>query len=186
MPSILITPLGEFVMDFPKIVYEIVNEEAEKNKNDIQKAVESTMKRVRKLPEFPTLADLLFMRAMRELLENVLNKINHDIKKKSGCYGGPAKVVVGNSKIIRQLANEYYDFRMGGRTLGDLYGYELDEIGNKEFSVVRGNLFRAKLCRYLRKKNLVPEDKRVREVMGVKKLGEIFKAVEEEVEKEAA
>ena len=168
-------------MDFPKVVLEIVHEEAVKYGDDITQAVTVVMRRVRKLPEFPEIMELNFQRAMKELVHTDRHQSNVYAKREAGCYGKPSKVNVGTSAAVNRVADSIYSYCIAGTTLGLLMGKQLAEIADSENAIADGHLFNVRLCRKLLR--VVPEDKSVQEVVGANKLRAIFRAVQRQADK---
>lgn len=165
-------------MDFPEAVLALVREAEAKNPNDIDEAVETAAKKIRKLPEFDSLVDAFVTRAVRELIHDARHNETRLIKKEAGSYDAIPKVSsVGDA--VNRAAMSVYLYRIAGRTLGDLLGSELEAIAKNENEIAEGHLFNARLMDRLRK--MVPEDKRVREAVKESRLNALFKECEKKL-----
>lgn len=173
-------------MQFPDSVLRIAEEAAAKYQDDIDRAAEKAEKDIRSLPDFDGLVEMLLSYAVRNLVHEARHKSNTQIRRITGRYGGPAKVVVGRSASVARACESYYSYCVAGKALGSLLGADLEAAAQAENAIAEGHLFRVRLCRRLRE--MVPDEKRVRDVVSEKKLRAIFREEEERVnrEKEAA
>ena len=160
------------MMEFPKSVEAIVDRAAKKFPSDISKAIDQADKEIRKLPEFDELVSMLIRKAVAQLIYDARHSVTNQIKRDSGMYGGPAKVIAGLSKSVNRVAESIYAIRIAGTMLGELFGRDLPGIADSEMAIGHGHLFNARLCQRLAA--LVPEDKRVQEAVKEKKLQAIF------------
>jgi hypothetical protein len=148
---------------------------AERHPDDIEKAVDDAVERIRKLKEFPKLVDELVRSAVRHVVSDCRHTANVAMKLAAGEYGGPAKVTAG--KATDRVAQNYYAYFIGGRTLGSITGDELEDIAASEANRAKGHEFNSRLC--LRLKPFVAKGKTVRECVKPAKLASLFKDIQE-------
>jgi len=159
-------------MDFPKNVVSIIEQANANNPNDIVTAVNDAVARVKRLPEYPDLVDKLVHNSIQELLYDARHRINVQIKRDSGYYGGPAKVSHYSESINRVCAS-VYAYQIARRQLGKIQGNELNGIAANEDRMADGHKFNADLCRWLAE--LVPADKLVEQAVSERKLKAKFR-----------
>lgn len=166
---------------FPKKVLEIAEQAATKYGDDIPKAVAYLDREVRKLPEFPTLLDDLWLRTAQELIYDVRNTHNRAIKRASGAYGGPSKVVRGLSETINEAAQSVYDMAVAGKRLGSVKGCELSDIARTERALSNGHVANAILAERLQP--LVRADLSVEEEVGEKQMWRLLRFAQRKAKK---
>ena len=162
------------MVDYPSNVLRICEAAVNRHASDIEKAVVEAEKKVRDLPEFPELVDKLIHTAIQEIIYDIRHHANVRMKQNMGSYGGRAKVTSGSCPTVNRIAEDLYRYSIAGTILGLVTGKQLPEIADSEAAVGNGHLFNARLCRSLAK--IVPEDKRVQDVVNQKKLKEIWLA----------
>jgi len=109
---------------------------------------------------------------------------NRQLKRDTGFYGQPAKVVESDSLNIRATSEAIYDLYIAGRTLGTLLGKELPGVALLERETGNGHLANAALCERLAK--IVPQEKTVREAVSSKKCMVIWMRCRESLDDEAS
>jgi hypothetical protein len=112
---------GKTLMDINSLVRDICNRIAEQHfseKGDIDQAVETAERQVRQLPNYDELVGLLVHKAVRGLVYDAWHRLNVKIKREAGFYGGPAKVVVGDSESVKR-AYESVHRKLIGETNAD-------------------------------------------------------------------
>jgi hypothetical protein len=163
-------------VDYPESVLEAVHDAAAEHKDDIDKAAECAVAKVRKLKEFPTLVDQFVKTAVQELLYRDRHQTNVAIRRQGGAYGAAAKVSPAGSAAVRRVFQSYFDYCVGGKQLGAVLGEELEGLAAGERERAAGHAFNARLLERLQA--VVPEGKRVRDVLTDKRLGRLFREVE--------
>jgi len=162
-------------MDYPKNVLEIVETATRKYPTDIEGAVQQAEKAVRKLPEFDELVEKLVHDSIQGLVYDVRHRLNIQMRQEAGGYGGPAKVVSGDSTAANRMEMDLYRYNIAGTSLGNMKGEELVPTADAERAKGEGCLFNSRLCRRLAA--IVPEGKAVRDVVSATKLRSIFMEV---------
>lgn len=162
-------------MEYETEVLEIIRRAAARHANDIEKAAEVAERDIRRLPNFNELVEQLVKTAILRLVHLARASANVTIRRASG---GNPRVIVGDSEELRQIADEciYLNYCIGSQTLGMLTGAELVEVADSEEAVAEGHLFNVKLARYL--KRLVPDDKRVKDVISETRMATIFRKLQ--------
>lgn len=151
-------------------IVRIVSECATRYPQSIDTAVEHAADRVAKLPEYPTLIVDLVTTALRGLIQDYRHGENVRTRAAAGEYGGPAKVTAGDA--AGRVAMGVYSYYISGRTLGQILGKELADIGTSEAARAEGHEFNARLCAKLQE--LVPEEKTVKQAVPEQRLRKIF------------
>ena len=157
---------------WPQSILSIAKQMAEKYGDDINKATEEAEKQIRKLPEFTELVNRFITHSVRDLIYVERHKENTRIKNGQGAFHSKPQVNGVCDSVHRALASVYYNYRIGGITLGSTLGGDLLGIAEKEASIAQGHTNNATLCTLLAK--IVPEDKTVREAVPEKKLKQLF------------
>jgi hypothetical protein len=163
-------------MDYPESVLEAVHEAASEHGDDLEQAVECAVGKVRALPDFNGLVDQFVKTAVQELLYRDRHQTNVAIRRQGGQYGVAAKVSPAGSAAVRRVFQSYFDYCVGGKQLGQVLGEELAGLAAGERERAAGHQFNARLLERLQA--VVPEGKRVRDVVSNRKLGSLFKEVE--------
>jgi len=169
---------------YPKWMLSIAESAADKHPSDIQKAAEVAERAIRKHPEFEAVVATLVSDAVREMVYEVRHTTNVRLRKEAGEYGGPAKVVTGDSKAYQEVMESMYSYRIDGRTLGTILGKELGPIAVEKRAVGDGCYLVARLCERLEK--IVPADKMVMEAVAEKRLRAMYRKLQETVGKKVA
>ena len=162
----------------PDEVQKIAAEEAQRHPNDIEVAVSASVTRVRRLPMFEELVDHMIRLAVRGIVTDCRHHANVTLRRKAGEYGGPAKVKAG--RAVDAVAADYYAYFIAGRTLGNILGKELAEIGEAEAKRAEGYQFNALLCERLA--SLVPEGKTVKQAVKPGRLRAMFATLQKKKE----
>ena len=171
-------------MEMPKEVLDLAAEIAVKYGADIEKATDALDRAIRKLPEFEDLTENLLRMAEQELIYDARHQANIRTRLENGGYGGPAKVVSGDSEAVKRVAQSVYAYAIAGTMLGMVLGDQLPDIAASEAARAEGHAFNARLCERLA--GMVPKGKRVREVVSEKRLQSIFREVETKTRRDAA
>lgn len=170
--------------EFPETMVEIIERAARQHSEDITKGVECAKRDIQSLPEYHQLIDTLVTEAIRELIYDVRHRDNVKMRNESGAYSIEPKVQPGKSKDVQETFENLHRYFLAGQTLGEIMGEQLEGIAESEESKANGHLFNARLCRELSR--LVPEGKRVKDVVSLKKLGMIFKKLKGDRKGDAA
>jgi hypothetical protein len=152
-------------MEYPETVYSAVDRAVRKWGDDIDKAVNYLRSSLRKRKDFDDLLDGLLQDACRDLIHDRRHTINVKIRNQNGHYDKRPKVQTGG-EAGEKAAESYYDYYIGGSTLGLLQGDELEEIAE-------GHTFNARLCRKLRR--IVSDGKLVKDAVSESRLRKIFR-----------
>lgn len=100
--------------------------------NDIDAAVDEAEPLIRALPEYPSYERELVRQAIRVEIGSIRHVNNTEILNNAGKYGGPAKVKMGASMIVNQIAMSAFNYAIGGTTLGKLRGSQLAGLASIE------------------------------------------------------
>jgi len=165
-------------MTYPETFMAAAREAAAKHGGDIDQATAVAEAAIRSLPDFADWVNAFVTSAIRELVYDARHQMNVAMKRDTGYYGGPAKVKVGDSADIQKVYQSFYEYHIAGMQLGMLKGADLEGIAESEAARAEGHAFNARLCKKLRE--VVPDDKTVREAVPERKLREIFKKVQRE------
>lgn len=163
-------------MKIPKSIESLVALAIEQFPDDTKSAVEKALDDVKKLPEFDTYVEALIRYSLTQLAYAARHQINVKIKKEQGHYATVRKVAA-TSVVVNRVYRSLYDYRIGGKTLGQVTGRDIDTIINRESASAEGHLFNVRLCYKLQ--GLVGVNETVREVLSEKKLQDIFQEVQE-------
>jgi len=120
---------------------------------------------------------------LRDLVHDARHQSNRQLKRDTGFYGQPAKVVESDSLNIRTASEAIYDLYIAGRTLGTLLGKELPGVALMERETGNGHLANAALCERLAK--IVPQEKTVREAVSSKRCMAIWRKCRESLDSKA-
>ena len=155
------------VESLPETILEIVRKEAEAHPDDINAALQSAERRIRKLSEFEDLVNQLVSSAIRHLIHDAREAEN---RKQRRAAGGPPIVNVGNCDDVLAVCEQkaWMDYFIAGRTLGSITGEELPGIAESERQKASGHSWNAALCKDIAKR--VPAERQVREVLTEKQL----------------
>lgn len=165
-------------MEFPESILSKCREASRKHANDIPKAIEEAERNIRALPEFREWAGSLITQAISDLVYAARHTDNQAIKRRNGSYGGQAKVNPAASSEVKRLYDDLYQYRIGGRTLGDLKGSELKPIADHERSIAANHTLNALLLESLIKEPGFDEDKPVRDFVKPQRLKTIYQRCE--------
>ena len=171
-------------MTFPKEVYDIVDQAVDANKGDIDGAVKSAERSIRKLECFEAIVSELVSNAIRELIHRNRHEKNVIARKASGHYGQQAKVVVGKSEKVSKAAEIGYDYFIAGMTLGFMLGSQLPAAAAAERAKKEGSARNERLLMLLIP--IVPAEKRVQEAVSKRKLLAIWQQAKQSIGDHAA
>ena len=169
---------------FPAEVLAIIKKAASRYPSDIVKATDDAENKIRALPDFDEIVHILIRAAIQEQVYEARHAVTRQIKYETGQYGGPAKVVSGESEGVKRAAISCYQFRIGSTILGLVLGEELLVLAAAENAIGNGHLYNAELLTKL--KPLVPEGKRVQDAVSEKKLRAIMESIRKKYEDDAA
>ncbi len=136
-------------MNFPQSVLKIVAKAAKVHEDDVDKAVDAAVAKIRALAEYEEIVDQLVRRAIRDLIHDARHQTTKTIKRESG-YKIKTKISVGRSQTVARVETEIYGLCIAGRTLGVLLGSELESAASTEEAIGNGHLVNATLLRKLR------------------------------------
>jgi len=163
------------VVKFSEDVLEIVGRAVEKYPNDVDRSVKYAEPLIRDLPEFESIMNQLITQAIRELIHNHRHTQNTAMRKETGdCHSKPK--VNNASETIRKIERDYYNYYIGGKTLGMIRGSELKDIAASEREIAGGHIFNAELCEALQP--LVGDSQMVQSAVSKSKLKEIWNRVQ--------
>jgi len=159
-------------MKFSDEIQTIVKAAAAKHGDEISKAVDNAVWRIRKLSDFKSMVDGLVRSAIQELVYDARHKMNIKIRQDMGSYGQPAKTITGASVAVAMASASLYSYYIDGTSLGSVQGSDLARIAESETAKADGCTFNAALATRLDK--IVPNKKLVRDVVSEAKLKKIF------------
>lgn len=171
-------------MLFPDSVYAVIQEEADKHKEDIRAAVDAAMARIVKLPEYDSIVQDLVRKAIHKLVYDYRHQCVRETKGKEPMYSVQPRIVVGRSAAVHRVERSYYDIFVCGKTLGSMLGKELLPAAEHERRIGQGHLVNARLLERLSK--IVPEDKTVRNSVSERRIKHLLKACQSECGRTAA
>jgi hypothetical protein len=164
---------------------QIVQDATEKYKDDISKALDVAERAFWKHSDHDEFVRTLVRDQLRALIHQCRHMSNTDRKKRSGAYGGKAKVNVGNTKSVSTAhRNSWYDHYIDGITLGSMTGKDLKRAAENSGAAANGYLFNKMLCDELAR--MVPDDQTVRDVVSEKKLNSIVERSQRKYQLEKA
>lgn len=160
-------------MNLPESVTAVIAECAEKHLDSVEAAVAEATGRIRRLKDFDDAVAEFVRHSIQERIYDIRHKSSLEVKRAAGGYGQPAKVNRGDSEVLREISEDrYINYCIGGMTLGNLTGRELDQVRAQEASARDGHDFNVRLIDRLRP--LVGDEKRVRDVISARKMKAIF------------
>ena len=168
----------------PENVQKVVEDATARYASDIDRATREAMKRIKKLPEYPQLVEMFLEKAVQEMVYDARHIVNVRTKRQAGVYGGKGKVRVGDSSAVRRVTDSMYNYHIAGTVLGLVIGKDLPTIAESELRIGNGHLHNSRLCYYLSR--IVPKDKRVKDAVTEKKLRELFRRAQRDVDSDAA
>jgi hypothetical protein len=169
---------------FPESVLSIVREAVKRFPKDPPKSIDWAVGRVKKLPDYEDLVASLVKQAMADLIYDQRHTTTVQIRRSAREYGGPAKVVSGDSPGVASVAESVYFYKIGGTILGEILGKDLRAIGQSERAISNGHFLNARLVEKLA--TLVPPEKRVRDAVGEDRINKILRNLQRNIGKDAA
>jgi hypothetical protein len=186
----------------PEAILRAGRKAAEKFPDDIPRATRYALQLFKRLPEYEEWCEGLPMGMAQDIVHEARHHHNREIKRQSrreeeeavAAYsaepvGAAAnerstrprsdprpRINVAESQGVRSTYIAYMTKRIAGRTVGSLYGRELEDIATNERERAAGYEFNARLMQRL--KPLVPDNRTVRESISEEKLAAIWKDVE--------
>ena len=161
--------------DFPDWLIEITDRASDNHPDDIPAATDQAFREAKRHPEFETVIEGLMRESIRDLINDARHKVNCLIKRQTGYFDKIKPKVTGVSEAVLEVNRSVYDYRINGKTLGNVMGCELDAIINNESAMMQGHQFKFELARWL--KPHVPDDKSVRESVPERKLRANFRRI---------
>jgi len=168
-------------VEAPSEVRVIAAEEVEKHATP-EKAIAAVEKRVKALAQYQKLVAALVRLALADIVYDLRHEANVRSKRRNGAYGQAAKVKVGDSPAVLNVADSLYRMRIAGTLLGLLTRDELEWAAEVERAQSNGHLVNARLCEKLAP--LVPSGKTVRQAVSEEKLRKLLAAAEKEIKGE--
>lgn len=162
-------------MDFSEEVLDIVRHSVAKYPNDVAKATDYAEERIRKLATFQSLVNSMITTSVQTLVYRARQTSNLALRRSAGGVGSTPKFNAAESKSFAEVEASYFNYYIGGRTLGSVLGSELPDIISEEDAQVEAHSANAEICRALAK--LVPPDKTVQQTLTDAKLKKIFETV---------
>lgn len=116
-------------MKLSQEVLDICHDAVDEHPDDLESSLLQALRKVRGLDNFAEIQDQL----VREAIQNTIYQRRHtrtattnqairnDVKK----YGGPAGVVMADSKTVQRHHATAFEYKIGGQTLGDLRGKDI-------------------------------------------------------------
>lgn len=161
---------------YPLEVLAIARECMNESKEDIGQAVASAKALIQELECYPALVDRMVTEAIRELIYNLRHQENVKIKRQDGSFHTTNKTRIWESSHVKEVYKSAYNYMIGGRTLSLLLGEEIETLAEGEKNRADGHLFNYRLLKTLQP--LIPEGRRVKEVLSEQRLMTIFKTVQ--------
>jgi hypothetical protein len=187
-------------MIHPESILRAGRKAAEKFPDDIPRATRYALQLFKRLPEFEEWCEGLPLGMAQDIVHEARHHHNREIKRQSRREEGVAvaacassaretnerstrprpeprpRINIAESQGVRSTYIAYMTKRIAGRTVGSLYGRELEDIAMNERERASGYEFNARLMQRL--KPLVPDNRTVREAISEEKLAAIWKDVE--------
>jgi hypothetical protein len=186
----------------PESILRAGRKAAERFPDDIPRATRYALQLFKRLPEYEEWCEGLPMGMAQDIVHEARHHHNREIKRQSrreeeeavaayssetvgaATNGGSTRprpeprprINVAESQGVRSTYIAYMSQRIAGRTVGSLYGRELEGIAVNERERASGYEFNARLMQRL--KPLVPDNRTVREAISEEKLAAIWKDVE--------
>ena len=142
-----------------KEIRQIAREAIDSNPTSNDDATAEVLRRVKRLVGYAEYIEDLVAKAIRTFVEEERHKINVQMRRESGYYGGQAKVVIADSHGVEIAKRSVYLYNMGGSVLGELTGEELPGIINREEHAGKGHFFNAALLKWILVKGIGAEQK---------------------------
>jgi hypothetical protein len=187
-------------MQHPEAILRAGRKAAEKFPDDIPRATRYALQLFKRLPEYEEWCEVLPMGMAQDIVHEARHRHNREIKRQSRMEEEAAvaacassmdsdsgrntrprpeprpRINVAESHGVRSTYIAYMTKRIAGRTVGSLYGRELEGIAMNERERAAGYEFNARLMQRL--KPLVPDNRTVRDSISEEKLAAIWKDVE--------
>lgn len=166
-------------VNYPKNVLKAAKKAAEKYPSDIDKAVATAEKEIRRLDEFEELVGLLVTSAVEDLVYDARHATNRRIRHSVKGRGvAKPKVIVGRSRGVQKVCDNIYQYNIAGTTLGLLRGNQLVKTADSERAIANGHSVNVVLCLKLSK--IVKGRKVVQTTVSQKRLHAIFRQSQKE------
>lgn len=153
---------------------QIIMEAAEAHPDDVDAAVDASLPKLARLPEWEEYKKQLVRSAVSDLIHVYRHRENVEQRKGTGVYGGAAKVTRGRASAAIAREKSLYDYFIGGKHLGSVTGEELGAIAEVESAKAATHNFHVRLCSALSR--IVPKEKTVREVVTERRLKTIWES----------
>jgi hypothetical protein len=187
-------------MIHPESILRAGRKAAERFPDDIPRATRYALQLFKRLPEYEEWCEGLPMGMAQDIVHEARHHHNREIKRQSrreedvpvaACASSTGsankrstrprpeprpRINVAESQGVRSTYIAYMTKNIAGRTVGSIYGRELEGIAMNERERAAGYEFNARLLQRLRP--LVPDGRTVRESISEEKLAAIWKDVE--------
>jgi hypothetical protein len=189
-------------MQHPESILRAGRLAADKFPDDIPRATRYALQLFKRLPEYEEWCEGLPMGMAQDIVHEARGHHNRELKRQSrreeeeavAAYSSETvgaaangrstrprpeprpRINVAESQGVRSTYIAYMTKNIAGRTVGSIYGRELEGIASDERAVASGHEFNARLMQRLRP--LVPDDRTVREAISEEKLACIWRDVE--------
>lgn len=164
----------------PEPVIRTVERIASQHPNDILTAVEESVAEVKRLPDYKKYVNDLVRDAIQDQVYACRHASNVSMKKQNGEYGGQHKVN-GASVAVERIYESHYNYRIAGKTLGEIIGNEIESLIETEQAIASGHKFNAALLCWVRSQG-VSGDKKVKDVVSERKLAANFDRIRKEAQ----
>ena len=158
-------------MEYPTKITDIAKDSCTKYP-DVQEAIAKTINRVKRLKDYKSFMNVLVYNALTDLVYDTRHRSNVAIKRQAGEYGTGNKTDYVGTRSVQQATKNYLNYYIAGRTLGNILGSEIEDLIDIEVSLSDGHDYNTRILEALKK--IVPEDKRVKDVVSNKQLEAIF------------
>jgi hypothetical protein len=188
-------------MNHPESILRAGRKAAERFPDDIPRATRYALQLFKRLPEYEEWCEGLPMGMAQDIVHEARHHHNREIKRQSrreeevavaacassvgaATNGGSTRprpeprprINVAESQGVRSTYTSYMTYRIAGKTLGLLYGRELEDIAVGERARSSGHEFNARLVQRLQ--SVVPDDRMVQEAISEERFKSIWKDVE--------
>lgn len=160
---------------FDEALLSEVAKAARKHRDDIDHAVQCAERAASKLPGWKDWISDLAKSKLRDLIHGVRHSDNTTMRRDAGMFGGPAKVDLSTGAANRIAGESWFNYFIGGMSLGQVLGSDLKAIAEGERERAEGCIFNARLCEQLAP--LVPAEKRVSEAVRESQIKKIVKGL---------
>lgn len=171
-------------MNYPQSITEAVRVACSNNPTNTIEAAKEAEGAIRKLPEYDEFVRTLVSNAVMGMVTSMCHSATVAENRRTGVYGGPAKVQRGSSIALNAAYESIYNRRIGEVLLGSIFGRDLVGMAEWERERGAGHYINAKLLESLA--IIVPTDKTVREAVSEKRLETMLQQSREAIHNGAA